>query len=152
MYKFINGKKVYETTEIDERLGPLEESVATAISKADNVFDLATNANALSTETATTFNTYKDTTDAKLVTMNGSIANAAGIASAADTKADTALNNVTSKGIDCYTATSSLPTNTMSKPAGYAITLDTLTLYRAIINSDNITWSPIGKLLQSTQE
>ena len=38
------------------------------------------------------------------------------------------------------------------KPAGYAITLDTLTLYRAIINSDNITWSPIGKLLPLTQE
>lgn len=152
MYKFINGKKVYETTEIDERLGPLEESVATAISKADNVFDLATNANELATETAVILTSYKDTTDAKLVAMNGSIANAAGIASAADTKADTALNNVTSKGIDCYIATSSLPTNTMSKPAGYAITLDTLTLYRAIINGDNITWSPIGKLLPLTQE
>lgn len=152
MYKFINGKKVYETTEIDERLDPIEEGVATAISKADNVFDLATNASELATETATAFNTYKDTTDAKLVTMNGSIANAAGIASAADTKADTALNNAISKGIDCYITASSLPTSTMPKPAGYAITLDTLTLYRAIINGDDITWSPIGKLLPPTQE
>lgn len=152
MYKFINGKKVYETTEIDERLGPLEENVAIAISKADNVFDLANNASELATETATTFNTYKTTTDAKLVTMNSSIANAAGIASAADTKADIAVSTAISKGIDCYVSTSSLPTNTMSAPAGYAITLDTLTLYRAIINGGNITWSPIGKLLPPTQE
>lgn len=50
MYNLLNGKQIYEKEEIDSRLIPVEEHASEAITKASEVFDLATSAKAIAEE------------------------------------------------------------------------------------------------------
>lgn len=91
MYKFINGKKVYEVGEIDERVEPLETTVAEAYEAATEALDTANTIAPTANEALATANAAKakaDEHDTAITNVTATATNAASIATAAKTTAE----------------------------------------------------------------
>lgn len=152
MYKFINGKVVYEKSEVDAKVDPLITGIETAIAKADAVSDQATaavnTANAASAA-VTALETRVTTAEGNINTMNSSITSASSVATSAYNKAETAIDTAISMGLLLYPNHDALPTTTAATVPGYAITTDSGVLYNSVIDNTEVTWVPIGKLINA---
>lgn len=149
MFRRLNGVTVYDKDDVDAKVDPLISNITIAINKADAVNELAREAKAAGDAAEAKADDAQQRmtiTEANVTTINGSLAAVSTAAALADQKADEANVLAVACGLSVYANESLLPNDPYIASTGFAITLDTLTLWQSNKTSRAIGWTAIGKL------